>query len=193
MTFFIRKAARSLLAFLEATAYFMYNHGAGRLPIYAVRHAYLRHVLGYRIGKGAAVHMGCFFTGRDISIHDRAVVNRNCYLDGRGGLSIGADASVSPECYLISLTHDPSDPGFGAIAAPLKIGNRVWLGARVMVLPGLQIGEGAIVGAGSVVTRDIPPFSISAGNPARRIGERASKLSYSLSYFPWFDTDVQAR
>jgi acetyltransferase-like isoleucine patch superfamily enzyme len=89
------------------------------------------------------------------------------------------------------LTHDPHDPGFRAIPRPVEIGDRAWIGARAIILPGVRIGEGAVVGAGAVVTRDVGPFEIVAGNPARKIGERNRNLSYSLSYFPWFDTDVQ--
>ncbi len=102
--------------------------------------------------------MGCFFTGRNIHIGDRSVVNRHCYLDGRGGLTIGADVSISPECYLLSLTHDPQDSLFRAVPKPVEIMEHAWLGARVTILPGVRIGEGGVVGAGSIVTRDVAPY-----------------------------------
>ena len=66
------------------------------------------------------------------------------------------------------------------------IGNRVWIGYRAMILPGVTIGEGAVVGAGAVVTKDVESFSIVAGNPARRIGERNQDLNYRLKYDPRF-------
>jgi acetyltransferase-like isoleucine patch superfamily enzyme len=178
-------------AFSVAVAYYFFNHCVGRAPGYRAKAFFLRRVLRLKIGRDVAVHMNCFVTGRNISIGDRTVLNRGCYLDGRGGLAIGRDVSVSPECYLVSLTHDPHDPGFRAIPRPVEIGDRAWIGARAIILPGVRIGEGAVVGAGAVVTRDVGPFEIVAGNPARKIGERNRNLSYSLSYFPWFDTDVQ--
>lgn len=178
-------------SFLVATAFFLYNACVSRIPVYALRHAYLRRVLRIPVGEGAAVHMGCFVTGRNLSIGPRSVINRDCYLDGRGGLSIGADVSISPGCSLITLTHDPHDPDFAVVPKPVSIGDHVWIGARAMILPGVEVGEGAVVGAGAVVTKPCAPYDIVAGNPARRIGERSKGLRYTLQYFPWYDTDVQ--
>jgi acetyltransferase-like isoleucine patch superfamily enzyme len=191
MTEPIRRARRNLRAFCVAVAYCLFNRLVTRLPGYGLRSLFLRKVLRLEISAAAAVHMDCFVTGRKISIGARTIVNRKCYLDGRGGLAIGRDVSISPECYLVSLTHDPHDAGFKAVARAIEIGDKAWIGARVVILPGVRVGEGAIVGAGAVVTRDVAPFEIVAGNPARRIGERSRELSYTLSYFPWFDTDVQ--
>jgi acetyltransferase-like isoleucine patch superfamily enzyme len=175
---------------LAASAYYLYNHFVTRIPVYGIRHAYLRKVLGFGIGEGTAVHMGCFVTGRSIRIGRNTVINRRCYLDGRAGLTIGDNVSVSPECYLLSLGHDPQAPDFRAVPGPVAIGDYAWLGARSMVLPGVVLGEGAIVGAGAVVTKSQPPYAIVAGIPARPIGERKRGLAYRLSYFPYFDTDI---
>src|SRR5215217_533999 len=182
----------ALKLFAAAAAFFAYNRVVGRFPSYALRAAYARRVLGLRLGRGVALHMDCFLTGRRVSVGDRTVINRRCYLDGRGGLAIGRDVSLSPECYLVSLGHDPRDPGFAATSGPITIGDRAWIGARALLLPGVTVGEGAVVGAGAVVTRDVEPFAIVAGNPARKVGERSRELTYELSYFPWFDTDIQA-
>lgn len=176
-----------------ASAYFGFNSLVTCVPSYAIRRFYLSKVLGIRIGKGVAIHMGCFVTGRNISIGDHSVINRGCYLDGRAGLSIGSNVSVSPECYIVSLGHDPHSARFDAVAKPVVIGDRAWLGARAMLLPGVELGEGCVVGAGSVVTRSAGPFAIIAGNPARKIGERSRDLRYTLSYFPPFNSDVSLR
>jgi acetyltransferase-like isoleucine patch superfamily enzyme len=161
------------------------------MPSYTLRHLYLRSVLGFTLGRGAAIHMGCFVTGRLFSIGENSVINRNCKLDGRGGLTIGANTSISPECAILTLTHEVNDPGFAAKVGPVTIGDRVWLGTRALVLPGVRIGDGAVVGAGSVVTRDVAAYTIVAGNPARPIGQRSADLTYALRYFPLFDTDIQ--
>jgi acetyltransferase-like isoleucine patch superfamily enzyme len=191
MTFRLLRAVARPKTFLAGLAFSLYNNGVGRLPFYSLRAAYARGVLGLKIGRGAALHMHCFITGRHVAIGKRTVINRGCYLDGRGGLTIGEDVSVSPDCYLLTLGHDPRDPEFGAKAGPVSIGDRAWIGARALVLPGVAIGEGAVVGAGAVVTRDVEPYAIVAGNPARKVGERARDLTYRLAYFPWFDSDVQ--
>ncbi len=193
MTSFSSDALSLLERFGLATAFYVFNRLISHFPSFVVRHFYLRTILRVRIGQGAAVHMGCFLTGRNIAIGERTVINRRCYLDGRGGLAIGADVGISPECYLMSLTHDPQDPQFLGMSQPLVIGNRVWMGARAMVLPGVCIEQGAVVGAGSVVTKNVEAYAIVAGNPARKIGERNRDLHYSLEYFTFFDTDVLLR
>jgi acetyltransferase-like isoleucine patch superfamily enzyme len=99
--------------------------------------------------------------------------------------------SVSPECYLLSLTHDARASDFAAVPGPVVIGDRAWLGARAMVLPGVSMGEGSVAGAGAIVARSCGPYEIVAGAPARKIGERNRQLDYTLRYFPLFDTDVQ--
>lgn len=171
----------------------VYNDYLTHFPSYRIRHAYLRNILRFSIGKGASIHMGCFFTGRFITIGEGTVINRNCRLDGRGGLKIGCHVSLSPECYLLTASHDPQSDQFDAFGKPIEIGNRVWLGARAMVLPGVTLGEGVILGAASVATKNIPDFQIAVGQPARATGERSKTLSYKLAYFPWFNSDIDSK
>ena len=66
-----------------------------------------------------------------------------------------------------------------------------WIGVRAIILPGVTVGEGAIVAAGSVVAKDVAPYTIVGGNPAKVIGERTRDLNYKTRYFPFFDTDIQ--
>jgi acetyltransferase-like isoleucine patch superfamily enzyme len=179
-----------LKRFAVAAAFYTFNHWISHVPSFAIRHFYLRTILGIRIAPGAAIHMGCFVTGRNIVIGERTVINRRCYLDGRGGLTIDADVGIGPECYLISLTHDPHDPDFAGLSRPVTIGRRAWIGARVMIVPGACLQEGVVVGGGAVVTKNVESFAIVAGNPARKIGERNRDLRYTLQYFTFFDTDV---
>lgn len=176
---------------LVALAYFLFNAGVTHVPFYFFRHWYLRSVLRFSIGRGTSVHMGCFVTGRRIRIGRNSVINRNCHLDGRFSLDIGDNVSVSPECYLVTLGHDPQSSGFDAVPGPVTIGDRCWLGARAMVLPGTTLAEGTVVAAGAVVTRSTQPFEIVAGVPARKIGDRSRDLRYTLKYFPFFNSDIQ--
>jgi len=134
--------------------------------------------------------MGCFFTGRNIRIGKNSIINRRCYLDGRGGLVIGENISISPECYLVSLTHEYDSPDFKAKALPVTIKAFSWIGARAIILPGVSLAEGTVVGAGAVVSRSTEAWDIVAGNPAKRIGKRNSQVNYELNYFPWFSTDI---
>ena len=177
-------------SFLRALSYYCYNSFISHVPVYSIRHWYLRKVLGIAIGAHSSIHMGCFITGRDIQIGQDTVINRNSYLDGRGGLSIGSFVAISPESYILSLGHDPHSPSFDTIAGRVIIEDYAWLGARAMLLPGIKLGKGCVIGAGAVVTKDVAQFAIVAGVPAVVIGERNRQLDYSPRYAPYFNTDV---
>ncbi|WHU91108.1 acyltransferase [Burkholderia vietnamiensis] len=144
-----------------------------------------------KIGRDSSIAMGCFVTGYHISIGDNTVVNRYTYLDGRVPLTIGNNVNISHYTLIQTLTHDPQNPDFICLCKPVVIEDHVWIGARAIISPGVRIGEGAVVGAGSVVTRDVEPYTIVAGNPARYIKERTRDLRYRSRYFPFFDTDIQ--
>ena len=114
------------------------------------------------------------------------MVNFGCLLDGRHYRIItGDDVSIGPEASVLTLGHDPNAADFALKGGDVRIGDRVWIGFRAIILPGVEIGEAAVVAAGAVVSRDVPPFAIVAGSPARVIGERSRHLSYRLAYRPW--------
>ena len=156
----------------------------------AARLFYLRKVFGLKIGVGTNIAPHCFITGAQISIGNHSMINRFCFLDGRGGLEIGHNVNISHFTLIQTLSHDHQSPKFEDTAKSVKIGDHAWLGARCLVLPGVTIGEGAVVGAGAVVSKDVPPFSVVAGVPAKVIGTRNPDIDYKTSYFPYLDTDV---
>ena len=114
-------------------------------------------------------HTDC---GKNIKVGKRVFINVGCQFQDQGGITIGDDVLVGPQTIIATLNHDP-DPAKrgGMFAKPVKIGNKVWLGARVTICPGVTIGDGAIVGAGAVVTKDVPPRTVAAGVPAKVIKE----------------------
>jgi acetyltransferase-like isoleucine patch superfamily enzyme/GT2 family glycosyltransferase len=183
----VRGINRFRLAFL----FYFFNHLITHVPFYWIRTAFARYVLRLNIETRVALHIGLFITGSNIRIGCRSVLNRRVYLDGRGKLEIGEDCSIAPEVYILSVTHDPQHPGFKPQLRETVIGDRVWIGARAIVLPGVRIGDGAVIGAGSTVTKNVEAYSIVAGNPARVIKQRNHELNYRLGYFPLFDTDIE--
>jgi maltose O-acetyltransferase len=134
--------------------------------------------------------MNTFFTGKAISIGNHVTINRRCYLDGRAGIEIHNNVSISPEVYIISLDHDPDSPDFAVCGRTVIIEDDTWIGARAIITPGVVIRRGAVVGAGAVVTHDVQPYQIVAGIPAQVIRERNRDLNYSCSYRTWFDSDL---
>lgn len=172
--------------FSGALLAFGYNRFVGLLPSRVLRSAFLRVWLGH-LGPKSGVQMNCrFLNGRKVFIGKRNVINFGCLFDGRRFcIRTGNDVSIGPEASILTLGHNPQSPEFEDRGGDVLIGDRVWIGYRAIILPGVTLGEGAVVGAGAVVTRDVPPFTIVAGNPARKIGERARDLTYELNYSPW--------
>ncbi len=171
----------------DGLRFYLYNHWLSYFPSHAVRLAYLRNVLGVQVGTDSFVHMGCFFEGDRVTIGSNTVIGRNCYLGGSGGsLHIKNNVSVTAGSYLFNASHDVNSATFTATYGDIVIEDRAWLGARAMVMPGVRIGEGAVLGAMATATKDVPAYSIWGGIPARPIGERNRGLTYTLHYAPWF-------
>lgn len=180
----IRSLANS---YINGFGQYIYNGCLTYFPSYRLRIFYLRCILGISIGKDSFIHMGCFFEGNNIRIGNNSVIGRNCYLGGSGGLlTIKNNVSITAQTYIFCSSHVKDDPLFKSKYGDVTIEDRAWIGARAMIFPGVHIGKGAILGAQSTATKDIPDFSVYAGNPAKRIGRRKRNLSYILKYFPPF-------
>jgi len=160
----------------------------GRMPCRRLRHAVYRR-MGMRIASGAVIHRGLEVrVAWKIEIGEDSVIGFDAILDGRRGISIGRHVNVSSQVAIYTLQHDHRDPAFGDVGELVIVGERAWLSMRSTVLPGVRIGEGAVIAAGAVVTRDVPPYAIVGGVPARVIGKRTPReLSYRLGgAAPWF-------
>ncbi len=139
--------------------------------------------LGARIGRTTSIHRNCrFYRPGQVQVGDRCVILRDVLLDGRMGVAISDNVNISEGVLIFSLHHDMSSPVFAATGAPVTIGDHVFIGARAIILPGVQIGRGAVVAAGAVVTKNVPPLTIVGGVPAQAIGTRPDVLTYTLNY-----------
>jgi putative colanic acid biosynthesis acetyltransferase WcaF len=107
-----------------------------------------------------------------LSIGANSWIGEDVWIDNLAQVTIGSNACVSQGAYICTGNHNWADPAFGLIVKPVALGDGSWVGARAMVCPGATLGECSIASAGSVVTRDIPPFEIHAGNPARLVRNR---------------------
>ncbi len=111
-----------------------------------------------------------FYTdcGKNMRLGRRVFINSGCKFQDQGGITIGDDVLIGHNCVIATLNHvmDP-DRRADMIPAPVRIGNRVWVGANVTILQGVTIGDGAVIAAGAVVNRDVPPRAIVGGVPAK--------------------------
>jgi acetyltransferase-like isoleucine patch superfamily enzyme len=174
--------------FVGSLISFLYNSFITHVPSRRVRYLFLRFYLG-RYLEGTGVQRGCrFLNGRKVMLGRRNVLNHGCLLDGRRyEIWIGDDVSIGPDATILTLGHDPQSPTFDDRGGDVTIGNRVWIGYRAVIMPRVSIGEGAVVAAGAVVTKDVEPFTIVAGVPARPIGSRNEELTYELNYHPFLN------
>jgi len=182
------------LCVLMGLMYYLGNNVVARFPIECARRFYLTRVLKVAIGKDTHVSMRWFVTGypvrAHVSIGDNCVINREVYLDGRVGVVIGNNVNVSFQTCILSLHHDHNAPTFPAIGGVVTIQDHAWIGARATLLPGVTIGEGAVVAAGAVVARDVAPYEVVGGVLARKIGERNRDIQYLTRFSPYFDSDI---
>ncbi len=112
-----------------------------------------------------------------ISIGDNVAINRGCefypsFLVNGGDITIGNNVVLSPNVKIYAIGHDSKTKSLDGIAGHVLIEDDVWIAANSILLPNVRVGRGSVVGAGSVVTRDIPPNSIAIGAPARVIKKR---------------------
>jgi len=156
-------------------------HMMFKLPSHNLRHFFAM-VSGMKIGKGSTIHTHCrFYNPKNISIGKDSIIGEFSVLDGRDKLQIGSHVDIASEVMIYNSEHNINDKYFSPILAPVIIDDYVFIGPRAIILAGVKIGKGAIVAAGAVVTKDVPPYAIVGGVPAKIIGERREKeLNYTL-------------
>lgn len=171
--------------FLEFIVYLL--HLTGKIPCHEFRRFAYR-LSGMKIGKGSVIHMYArFYNPRNIEIGKDTIVGEFAVLDGRDKLKIGNHVDIASQVMIYNAEHDINDPYFLAKTEPVIIEDYVFIGPRAIILPGVKIGKGAVVAAGAVVTKDVPPFAIVGGVPAKIIGERKLKNpNYKLGRAMWF-------
>ena len=131
----------------------------------------------------------------EANIHALASLARNCRIDypwnvtigalssiGNGAwvyaldkITIGKNVCIGEDVQLLTGSHDVASPNFDLVTKPITVNDNVWIATGAMVLPGVTIGEGAVVAAGAVVTKDVEPWTVVGGNPAKFIKKRVLK------------------
>lgn len=163
-------------------SYYILNYFIEYIPLWWLRKFYLI-FFRMKIGKGSTVNMSCcIISPHKIKVGRDCHLNRRCFLDGRGRIIIGDSVSISHNVSIVTGGHDVASINFGGVFKPIIVKNYVWIGMNSTLLQGITIGEGAVIAAGAVVTKDVPPYTIVGGIPARMIGTRRSDLSYKCNW-----------
>lgn len=164
---------------------YLFNHWINSVPIHAFRIWCYRRF--FSIGKGSTILMGCRIRDlRNIEIGEYTTINQDCLFDGRDApVRIGSHCDIAPEVMIWTLEHDPNEPEFGTVSGSVIIEDYVWIASRVIILPGVRIGHGAVVAAGAVVVKDVEPFAIVGGVPAKKIGVRTEDQRPRTEYGPF--------
>nr|WP_188768583.1 acyltransferase [Novosphingobium endophyticum] len=144
----------------------------------SLKASYLRLCFGAVVGRRVVFYPGIWlFPGHNLVLGDDVDLAHGVLLTTSGGVRIGARTLVGYGTHILSSNHRiPPVPerifNSGHVNAPVSIGADVWIGANAIILPGVTIGEGAVIAAGSVVTKDVPAWSIVGGSPAKLIRHR---------------------
>lgn len=182
------------------TAYNIVEIGIAK--IYSFLYSLLLNLRGYKIARGVSIKASCeFFQSKRgaITIGQNTRIGRNTrvsagyegqirigsnihiddgtFIMAQQDIQIGDHTWIAAYCFITDFNHEfekknlkVSDQGY--VRRPVKIGRDVWIGTHSVVLPGVTVGDGAVIGAGSIVTKDIPPYTVVAGNPAKIIKQR---------------------
>lgn len=141
--------------------------------------------LGAKLKNGVVMHFKTEIRAPWLlEIGDGTIIGDNALLDARNSLKIGSNVNLSSNVSIYTMQHNHRDPYFGVdFDRPMNvtIGDRAWIGSNVTILPGVYIGEGSVCCAGCVVTKDIPSYTVVAGVPAKKVGERPRDLRYKFN------------
>ena len=171
----------------DSVEYLVLNHFITHIPCWHIRKiGYL--MFGMKIAPKARICMGTIvIKARAIEIYDRTIINENCVLDGRGGLIIGSDASISMFTKILTGSHSMESKNFSYISKSITIGENTWIGTGATILA--NINRGSVIAAAAVVTHDTSENSFYAGVPAKFLKVRSQDLkefSYKLEYPHFF-------
>lgn len=164
-------------------SYYLYR--VGMIPSHHFRNFIYRNVCRMHLSNDVVIYYGTEIREpSNIWIGRGSIIGDNSILDGRNGIKIGKDVCFASNVRIWTEQHDHRDPWFRCETQehkPVIIDDRAWIGSHTIILHSVHIGEGSVVAAGAVVTHDVPPYTMVAGIPAKKVGERNRDLKYSFN------------
>lgn len=130
-------------------------------------------LFGAQVGKNCVIHPSCkIWMPENLNIGDWVAISEETFCYSVDKIIIGNSVTISREVFLCCASHDISSPIMELTYKPISIADQVWIASRAFVSPGVSVGQGAVVAACSVVTKDVPAWTVVAGNPAKEIKSR---------------------
>lgn len=159
----------------------------GFIPCHFIRKV-IYILAGINMPLDSNIYMGAnFFNPSGITIGHDSLIGSNAFLDGRAPLTIGNHTSLASEVMIYNDEHNIHDPNYGNSFGSVTIGSYVFIGPRVIILPNIKIGDGAVIAAGAIITKDVPEYEVWGGVPAKKIYDRKIKNpNYKLGRAMWF-------
>jgi len=163
---------------------YLLNTCVNKIPFPAVRMALYRKA-GMKVAQTTNIMMHAFvLQARTITIGPNCIIGPFTTLDGRGTLTIGRNVNIAGEVLTIGGSHLVDSPSAEGLIGKVVIEDNAWVAMRATILPGVTVGEGAYVAAAALVNRDVPPYTLVGGVPAKKIRDRSRDIRYTLHHFP---------
>jgi maltose O-acetyltransferase len=144
---------------------------------------YYKKIMNFIIGLGSKIFLKTIVDcSQGVVIGKNSIVNARCRLVNRGTITIGDNVSISSDVIILTADYDMNSPSFLGRTKQVVIEDYMWVGTRAIILPGITIGKGAIVAVGSLLAKNVKPYQVLAGVPAKFIKERNHNLRYKFSY-----------
>nr|WP_062055030.1 glycosyltransferase [Aquimarina longa] len=182
-----RKIIKSLVlkSFLRQVKHYLiylFNFFYFLIPTFSLKKNYLK-IFGAKLGEKSYIHSKViFYTWGNLEIGSNSVINSGCRIDNRKKISIGSNVSISHNTQIYTCGHDINSQYFDITCKGVKIDDYACIFSNCLIMPGVHIGKGAVVYSGAVVTKDVEPFTVIGGNPAKKISERNKNLQYKINY-----------
>lgn len=179
------------IIWLILDGYYRYlGYWIGYFPSQYVRNFIYKHIFFMKLERSVTIRYGLKLLGASgIKIGEGSALGDECWLDGRYDIIIGKNVNIASQVHMWSASHDMNDPYFRSTpytVGPIIIDDNAWIGPHTTILDNVHIGEGAVVCAGAVVTKDVEPFAVVAGIPAKKIKERNRDIRYKLGGASFF-------
>lgn len=175
---------RSFIKYLDGYMRYM-DIKTGQVPSHRIRRWIYKNIFKVKLSENVVIYYGAEIRNHaKLTIKKGAIIGDKSILDARNGIEIRENACLATGVQIWTEQHAHRDSWFRCMSDEsyrVIVGKRAWVGPRTIILHSVEIGEGAVVAAGSVVTKNVPPFTIVGGVPAKEIGKRNNELYYEFN------------